>query len=169
MTTTFKEFVDKKTREAKKQLHTIEKVLKKEGMNVTNFLEEDEPHIFLRNPQGGTSFDGVRIYKIGGNIAYRVQKEDRTHPYGKAYLLDVEGMFEDLISDQTEQTAGEQVIKSIAQELRKFFEKNAEAEKEIRQSEFDQKADPMGRITINTQGSDYANSVNSNYHSRVSG
>lgn len=169
MTTTFKEFVDKKTRESKKQLYTIEKVLKKEGMNVVNFLEDDEPHIFLRNPQGGTSFDGVRIYKIGGNIAYRVQKEDRTHPYGKAYLLDVEGMFEDLISDQTEQTAGEQVIKSIAQELRKFFEKNAEAEKEIRQSEFDQKSDPMGRVTINSGGADYANSVNSNYHSRVSG
>jgi len=168
MASTFHDFVDKKSREAKKQLGTVEKVLKQGGMNVSNFLETgDDPYIFLRNPQGGTSFGGVRIYKIGSNMAYRVQKEDKTHPYGKAYLLDVEGMFEDLISDQTEQQAGEEVIKAIAEELRKFFSQSADAEKEIRQGEFDQKSDPMGRVTINTHGSDYSNTVNSNYNSKT--
>lgn len=169
MPTTFSEFVNKKTREAKKQLAILEKVLTKSGLNVGNFLEEDNPYLFLHNTTGGSSFGGVRIYKIGNSVAYRVQKEDKTHPYGKAYLLDVEGMFSDLISDNTEQKAGEEVIKSIIQELRRFFEKSSAAEKEIRQGEFDGSADPLGRITVNPFGTDFSNTITSNAHSRVSG
>jgi hypothetical protein len=106
-------------------------------------------------------FDGLRIYRIGDSIAYRVQKEDKTHPYGKAYLLDVEGMYEDLISDNVdEEKAGKTVIKSVAEEMRNFFSKSAEADKEVRAAELDQQTDPMGSVALSSStGTDYSNTL----------
>lgn len=156
----FTEFIDRKTRRARKQLGTVQKILKRDGLTVMDFLEDEEPYIFLKNPGGSLSFDGIRIYKIGGDLAFRVQKEDKTHPYGKAYMLDVEGMYNDLLSDSMgEQKAGEETIKAVTDELRKFFSKSSDAEKDLRSSEFDMKGDPMGSLTVNPQGTDYSNSV----------
>jgi len=164
---TFREFVDKKTREAKKQLFTLDKVLKKEGVNTANHLEDDDPYLFVRSP-GKLSFDGIRIYKIGDNIAYRVQKEEETHPYGKAYSLDVEGMYEDYISDDDydESKAGKEVMKSIVSEIRNFFNKSAEAENELRDGEFDKAGDPLGRVMMKSTGTDYSSKVTNSNPSR---
>src|ERR1017187_6959111 len=96
----FNEFVDKKTREAKKQLGIIEKVLHKNGLKVKSHLNDGtDPYVFIEDPTKQLSFGGVRIYKIGDSISFRVQKEEKTHPYGKAYQLDIEGMYKDLTSD----------------------------------------------------------------------
>ena len=164
MPTTFKEFIDKKTRHAKKQLDTLYKIFEKEGMSVSNHLEDDDPYIFLSSPGSRLSFDGVRLYKIGNNIAFRVQKEIKTHPYGKAYSLDVEGMFDDLISDNMdEEKAGKEVIKSVVEELRSFFNKSAEAEKELRDTEVEKSGDPLGKLVLRSTGTNYASQVvNSN-------
>jgi hypothetical protein len=161
MASTFQEFVDKKTRQSKKRLQIVEKILKSQGMAVNNFLSEDDPYIFLRSSTGSLPFDGLRIYRIGDSIAYRVQKEDKTHPYGKAYLLDVEGMYEDLISDNVdEEKAGKTVIKSVAEEMRNFFSKSAEADKEVRAAELDQQTDPMGSVALSSStGTDYSNTL----------
>jgi hypothetical protein len=156
MSNTFREFVDRKTREAKKHLGTLKKILKRDGMEVKDFLEEEDPYIYVANPIGNLSFDGVRIYKIGGEVAYRIQKEDKTHPYGKAYVLDVEGMFHDLLSDNIgEQKAGE--------EFKKFFSKSSEAEKDLRASEFDYAGDSMKGMVVNPSGTDYSNTVHRSY------
>ena len=159
---TFREFVDKKTREAKRQLKIIEKVLRKCGMTAQNFMEED-PYIFVKNTGGQTSFDGIRIYKIAGTMAYRIQKESKTHPYGTAYMLDVEGMFDDLIADNVhEEKAGKEVMKAIAEEIQAFFKRSAKAEKDLRASEFDKKSDPWGNVMVKSGGgTDYANLVHS--------
>lgn len=157
---TFNEFVDKKTREAKKQLGIIRKILEKNNLVVGDHLEDEEPHLFLRCPDGRTSFDGVRIYKIANSLAYRIQREEKTHPFGKAYPLDVEDMFTDFMTDTKDQEkAGKQVIKSVLEEFNKFFIKSAEAESELKQSDFDQAGDPLGRVTVRTTGTDYANQV----------
>jgi len=162
---TFGEFIDKKGRAAKKELGIIKKTLEKDGMTVEDFLEDEDPYIYIRSA-GGLSFDGIRVYKIGNNIAYRVQKEDKTHPYGVAYPLDMEDMFNDLISDNIgEEKAGREVMESIANEIKKFFQKSADAEKEIRASEFDKQKDPMGRAmqrsasVRSSTGTDYANLI----------
>ena len=167
MGSTFREFVDKKGRQSKKRLGIIEKILKKQGMTVGNFLNEDDPYIYLRNTSGNLPFDGLRIYKIGDSIAYRVQKEEKTHPFGKAYLLDIEGIYEDLISDNTdEEKAGKTVIKSVGEEMRSFFVKSAEADKEVRAAELDRQTDPMGKVQLrSTTGTDYANKVQNNTRS----
>ena len=160
----FVEFVDKKTKDSQRQLGILKRVLEKNGMTVGNFLEEDEPHIFLRANKKNLSFDGVRIYKIGGSIAYRVQKEEKTHPYGKAYPMDIEEMYDDMISEKMdEEKAGKEVMKSLVQEIRKFMDKSSDAEKELRSIEFDKSSnkDPMGNVVARTTGTDYANQVHS--------
>ena len=164
MRSSFKEFIDKKSREAKKQLETIKKILGREGMKVTSFLEEEEPYLYLTNPSGNLPFDGVRIYKIGGNMAFRIQKEAKTHPYGKAYMLDIEDMFGDIITDDdmNERKAGEEIIKSVVHEFRKFFSKSSEADKENRANDLDQQRDPTNFSVSSSTGTDYSNRVQSN-------
>lgn len=155
----FLEFVDKRTRQTKKQLEIIKRVLEKSGMSVVDFLEEEEPHIFLKGSKN-LSFEGVRIYKIGGEIVFRVQKEEKTHPYGRAYPIDVEEMYDDILSDEmNEEKAGKEVMKSISEEMKKFFNRSDKAEKEIRSIEFDKSSDSMGKVLASSTGTDYANQV----------
>jgi len=160
---TFREFVDKKTRESKRQLKIIEKVLRKHGVTTQNFCEEEDPYVFAKNPGGQTSFDGIRIYKIAGTMAYRIQKEASTHPYGTAYMLDVESMYNDLIADNVhEEKAGKEVMKAIGEEVAAFFKRSGKAEKDLRASEFDKKSDPWGNVMVKSGGAtDYANLVHS--------
>lgn len=159
----FSQFVDKKMRHAKKQLDTVNRVLQKEGMNTQNHTEEEDPFIFIKNPGTPLSFDGIRMYHIGGKIAWRIQKEEDTHPYGDAYSLDVEGMFHDLVSDEhmDEEKAGKEVMEGIVKEIRSFFDKSSEAEKEERSAEFDQAGDPLGKTMIRGQGNAFSNQVTS--------
>lgn len=134
----FGEFVDKKARETQKQLELIHKLLERGGFKVKEHLHEGDPFIYVEDSGKQSSFGGVRIYKIGDSISFRIQKEEKTHPYGRAYLLDIEAMFKDLTSDDyTEGEAGKKVIEAVRQEIRLFFNKSAAAEKEIRASEFD--------------------------------
>jgi len=164
---TFKEYVDKKTREGRKQLETIKKILEREGLKVTSFLEEEEPYLYLISPGGGLPFDGIRIYKIAGTVAYRVQKESKTHPYGKPYQLDIEDMFGDIITDDdmNERKAGEEVIKSVVQEFRKFFTQSSEADKENRADDLDRQRDPTGFSVSSSTGTDYSSMVQGNTRS----
>ena len=155
----FLEFVDKRTRESKKQLDILKRVLEKGGMSVVDFSEEEDPHLFLKGSKN-LSFEGVRIYRIGGEIVFRVQKEENTHPYGKAYSLQVEEMYDDILSDEMdEEKAGKEVIKSISEEMRKFFNRSDKAEKEIRSIEFGNNNDSMGSVLASSTGTDYANQV----------
>lgn len=132
MTQQFLEFVDRKQREAVKHLTLIEKLMQQSDMKVSAFLEEDDPYVFVKSPDHRLSFDGVRIYEIAGMIAYRVQREMKTQPYGKAYLLDVEDMFNDFMSEKMEEEeAGKKVVMSVISEIKKFFDKSAIAEQEL--------------------------------------
>jgi len=156
----FNQFVDKKGREAKKQLTLIKNVLEKGGMNVGDFLEDDDPYIFVHTKNEGLTFDGVRIYKIGNSIAFRVQKEEETHPYGRAYPLNIEDMFKDLVSDEMEEEkAGKEVMEAISKEIQKFFEKSSKAERDMQQSDLDKNNDSLSKVMVKSTGTDYANQV----------
>ena len=151
----FLEFVDRKQREGKKHLKLIERLLNKNGMQVYSHLEDDDPYIFVKSPNHNLSFDGIRIYEIGDKIAYRIQKEEKTHPFGTAYMLDLEDMFNDYMSENMkEEEAGKEVIKSVVEEIKKFFSKSAKAEQSIR----DKGQDGTGLI-VKTGGSDYSTTV----------
>ena len=89
-----------------------------------------------------------------------MQKEENTHPYGTAYPIQVEEMYDDILSDEMdEEKAGKEVIKSISEEMRKFFNRSDKAEKEIRSIEFGNNNDSMGSVLASSTGTDYANQV----------
>lgn len=152
----FGDFCDKKKRENIRQLRVMKKLLEHSGLKVDNFLDSDdhEPYIFCNNPTGSGSFNGVRIYKVGDNLAFRIQKESKTHPYGLAYPLPIEDMFHDFMSDEgiDEEKAGKKIIESVGKEIKKFFEKSSEAEQKILDREIDRGGDVLARST----GTDYS-------------
>lgn len=158
----FGQYVDKRKRESIHQLTIVKQLLERNNLKVDNFLETDEgndPYIYCHNPSKNGSFDGVRIYKIGNNICLRIQKESKTHPYGTAYELPIEAMFSDFMSDDgiNERKAGKKIIESITQEVRRFFDKSVEAERDERQNSFDREG--AGNILTRTTGTDYSAAV----------
>jgi hypothetical protein len=158
----FGDFVDKKKRESIRQLRLMKQLLEQNAMKVDNFLDMDddhEPYIFCHNPSRNSSFDGVRIYKIGTNLAFRIQKESKTHPYGAAYPLPIESMFSDFLSDEgiDESEAGKKIIESVGKEIKKFFDKSAEAERGDRKSNIEKEAG--GSVLVRTTGTDYSSLV----------
>jgi hypothetical protein len=160
----FLEFVDKKERDAIKQLQVLMQVLQKFNWEVEDFTENiDDPYIFVKAPtKEELSFEGIRIYKIGKSLAYRIQNEAATHPYGKAYALDVESMYTDLVSDDMdEQRAGQEVMNAINSEIKRFFKESLKAEKEMGSSEIEKDKDALGNVVIKSTGTDYSNQVTS--------
>ena len=158
-TKSFGEFVDKKKREAVRQLTLLKQLLESGGLKVENFLtnDGDEPYIFCYSSSGGGGFDGIRIYKIGDQLAFRVQKENKTHPYGTAYPLPVEEMFHDFLSDKDvdQMIAGKKVVEAVTKEVRRFFDKSGEAEKDDRSNSLKQ-SDGQGDVLVRTTGTDYS-------------
>jgi hypothetical protein len=159
----FGEFVDKKKRESIRQLGLVKQMLEQSGMKVENFLESDEdyhdPYIFCHNPSKTGSFDGIRIYKIGTDLAFRVQKENKTHPFGSAYPLPIESMFYDFLSDQgvDENKAAQKIKEAVSKEVRRFFDKSNQAEKDHRQGDIEK--DGAGLSLVRTTGTDYSATV----------
>jgi hypothetical protein len=152
----FMEFVDRQQRESRRHLKIMEKLLKSQGMQVKSHLEDEDPYIFVKTTTPRLSFDGIRIYEIGEALAYRVVKEEKTEPYGKAYSLNLEQMFNDFMSEnkmESEQ-AGKKVIESVLNELKKFFDKSATAEKELKAGDLDGTG-----IILRTGGTDYSSLV----------
>lgn len=157
---TFNEFVDKKVRESRRQLNIVKKIFESSKWTVADHLDSNkDPHIYVRAPQTNLTFDGVRIYKIADTLAFRVQREEKTHPYGRAYYLNLEEMYSDFMSDNIkEEEAGKKVIKAALEELRNFFEKSYEAEKDLQYSQIDR---DRGITPSSRTGTDYASTVTS--------
>lgn len=158
----FRDFYENKVRIAIKQLNIVAQVVEKAGFKVDHFLDEQfsDPYVYIHNPNRNTSFDGVRLYRIGDKLAYRVQRENKTHPYGNAYTLDVELMFDDLMEEgeHKPETIGHKVMEMVAKELRSFFEESAEIENN-QEPEKDQNG--LGMVQIrNPQGGDYSTMTN---------
>lgn len=160
----FGDFVNKKKRETIKQLQTLKNVLEQSGMKVENFLNPDkneDPYIYCVSPTKNGSFDGIRIYKIGNIIAFRIQKESKTHPYGSAYSLPIEEMFNDFLSDEgsSQEEAGKKVIESVVKEIVKFFDKSLQAESEERKNQIEDEQSNGSVAIRGTGGTDYSSLV----------
>jgi hypothetical protein len=133
----FSAFVDKKTSKARRELEVVRDILKEGGVKVEDFLKEESPYLFVPSSNNGLNFGGIRVYKVGNSVAYRIQNEGKTEPYGKSYSLDIRGVFEDLVSDMDADKAAEETKKAVVEEITKFFEKSAEAQEELESPEFD--------------------------------
>jgi len=163
MTRSFREFLGAKQRESVRQLHIVQKVLEQGGFKIKDYLGErfDEPYIFVFNPNNDTSFKGVRVYKIGDKIAYRVQRESETHPYGTAYMLDLDGIFNDLMEDGAKkQELGKKVMETMVKELHAFFDESSTAEKDADNFMGDGSEGGLGMVHVrNPLGGDYSSQV----------
>ncbi len=127
---TFGEFVDRKKRDTIKHLKLLKKVLESKGFTVQSFVSNDESpsYIYCHNPDRNAEFQGIRVYEILGKMAFRVQNEATTHPYGSAYSIPVEDMYTDFLSeDEDEAKAGKKVIEAIVNEVKRFFERSNRA------------------------------------------
>jgi hypothetical protein len=151
----FSSFLDKKNKEIKKELEIIKDILKEGNFEVKDFFCDEYPYLFLKNTEPGLDFDGVRIYKVGSNLAYRIQKESETAPYGAAYSLDLEEIFEDLITDMDEEKAAEQVKKAVREEFKTFFKKSAQAQEEINSGSLD----PLSKVIVGNSHGDLSNTM----------
>ena len=156
---TFGDFIDKKKRESIRQLKLMKQLLERNGLKVEKFLDTDEdhaPYIYCYSPSRSGGFDGVRIYKIGTELAFRIQKESKTHPYGAAYPLPIESMFSDLLSDDgiDEAKAGKKIIEAVGKEIKKFFERSIEAERDDNRLDLDR--ENGGSVLVRTTGTDYS-------------
>lgn len=151
----FSSFLDKKVREAKKQLGIIRDVLSEKDLQVEDFLDGKDPYLFVEDPNKEMEF-GIRIYKVGSGIAYRIQRENKTQPYGEAYPMDVESYFSDLVSDMDEEEAAKKLKKALVEEVKSFFKKSSEANEELVSGGDD---DGTGRIIVSAGNGDLSNSM----------
>lgn len=160
MNVTFVEFVDRKQRETIKQLEIVKGILRHADMQVASFIhsKHDDPYIFVYNPTGGTNF-GIRIYKIGEQLAYRIQRREKTHPYGQASPLDIETIWDDLKSDgKSSEEAVHEIVKAVADELKDYFKQSSKASKELRKNSNDE--GPLGTVQVSgNTGTDYSDKV----------
>jgi len=161
----FGDFMNKKKRDGIDHLNIVEKILRNNGLKVENFINEDnegDPYVFCYNPLQNASFNGVRIYILGDQLAFRVQNEKNTHPYGSAYPLNIEEMFHDFLSDKNldKEKAGKKVIESISKEIKKFFEKSSQIEKDERGTGIDGE-ESSGNVIASTMGTDYSSLIHS--------
>lgn len=131
----FKEFINEKGRTAKSELDIVQKVLVAKGVKAVSRYDEEgedsEPYVFVPT-DGELSFGGLRIYKVGNHIAYRIQKEEDTQPFGRAYPLEIEEMYNDLVSDDMDENkAGKRVMEAIVGEIQRFLERSKKAERDL--------------------------------------
>jgi hypothetical protein len=131
----FSKFLEIKNKKIKRELEIIKKVLESKRIQVESFLNENNPYLFVKSSVS-LPFDGIRIYKIGSNIAYRIQNENKTEPYGKSYPLDIESVFSDLITDMKEEEAGKEIIELLNKEISNFFKESEKAQQEISLNKF---------------------------------
>jgi len=160
MPRTFVEYVDRKQRDAIRELKLVKRILKHGGLKVESRLHspDDDPYLFIYNPDTAPEF-GLRVYKLGGqDIYFRPQKAPKKHPWGEAVTLDVKGIFEDVISDEKDEgKAAQQIIKAVTEEVRKYFKTNAKAEKDSKKGLGDKS--PLGSVAVRASldTGDYSN------------
>lgn len=153
----FTKFLDSKHRSYRRKLSIIENVLKAFNIKVESYLNQSDSYLYVPADVDGLSFNGIRIYGIGDIIAFRVQNESTSHPYGKSYEIKIEELFNTLISEDMDSTkAGKEVAKYIKEELISFVKTSVKAEEE---SAGMTKDDGFGKIIVNPYGIDYATSI----------
>jgi hypothetical protein len=128
----FKSFLDNKKRTSRKQLRIIKRVLlQNKKFEIKDYTETENQYLYIKSPIQ-LSFGGVRLYKIGDTFALRVQNEPDSEPYGKAFILEIEDCFNDLVSESGDELkAGQQSMKIFVDSIINFFEESKKAEDTI--------------------------------------
>jgi len=161
----FSAFLERKDRENKDHLRTLGRLLSRAGFDVKDHLDHHEdPYLYIQKPISNNpiieslEFGGIRLYTRGKDIiSFRPQNREVAEPFGAAYLLDIQGMYKDLMKEDSNEKTGKNLVKYIVEEVLNFFIVAAKAQE--RDSE-ESDEDSLGKIIPgNNTGSDYANQV----------
>ncbi len=165
----FSAFLERKDRQNKDNLRLLGKILEKAGFGVKdNLKHHEDPYIYIEKPIGADpiieslEFGGIRIYTRGKDIiSFRPQNKEQAEPFGTAYLLDVKGMFKDLISEGQSDKTAKDLIKYLVEEILNFFLHSAKLQNDEEGDINDD--DSLGKIIgARDSNQDYANQVTSN-------
>jgi len=154
----FFDYINRNALGAKRKLKIIHHILKLNKIKNKMFLNVDDPFLFVYSTDPECDFEGIRIYSIGRSIAFKIQNRIDTHPYGKAYLLDFENIFNTFMSekDADEEKAGGKVADTLVDEIKKFFKMSSNAQNKIEK-------DDDNKLMARSGGTDYSSSVYSKF------
>lgn len=161
--------MERKDRENRSHLRTLSKTLAMAGFSVKDHSDHHgDPYIFVSKPVDGDplmenlSFGGIRIYTRGKDVmSFRPQNKETAEPFGPAYLLDIEGMYKDLIKDGPEEKIAVDLVRYVVEEVLNYFVYAAKAQSED-EAEMDDD-DMLGKVVDGSTGS------GTDYSSQVSG
>lgn len=160
---TFLEFVSAKSDQKPENLGLLTVILRNDGLKVHEFLDDHkEPYIYVFNPLDDLSFQGVTVYKKGDVLAFRAQRYEDSQPYGAAYNIDMQGIYDDLLYDNKDKKqALDLLCRKLCKNMRDFFRKSKKAEDEALQSQLrsPEDKDGAGQIIIRNTGTDYSNQI----------
>ena len=131
MENSFKRFLNLKNESKRKQLKLMKQMLEKNNIKAFDHLDDEDPYIYIESTENGQSFGGVRVYGIGDELAFRVQKREDTHPYGSAYSINIQEIYTDLLETgkKTEDEIAVELIKMVSEGFKKFFSESKSQEK----------------------------------------
>lgn len=153
----FSSFLDIKNKKTIEQLEILGKILS-ESFKIDSNIKSIDPYIFVYSNKENLPFQGVRVYKIGSNWAYRIQNENETQPYGRAYPINLEQAYEDLVSDYSEEEVGEYIAKALVEEFKNFFEKSVEAQRDSNSFVITKK-DISNQTIVSKNSGDFSNMI----------
>jgi len=148
---TFFEFFKRDEYESRKHLKLLKKVFSDDGMYSIDFTdgEHEEPYIYVAAPSD-VSYQGLRVYQKGNILAFRVQKNPKTVPYGTPVEIKIQNILDKILMDvDNEDDAVENLNKEICKIVKDFFKQTKTAEEKILNAELsDDSLDGFGQITI---------------------
>jgi len=78
----------------------------------------------------------VTVYKKGDILAFRAQRYEDSQPYGAAYNIDMQGIYDDLLyNEKDKKKALATLCKKLCKNMRDFFRKSKKAEDEVLKSQ----------------------------------
>lgn len=157
----FKEYVNNDKNRNKEILEKIADLLRRtKGIEIYSFLERDEEsYIFALVPVESKLSEklkkiklGIRIYNIGNDIIYRLQKGPKGFPIGVAKKLVDKEEIENLIdSGESNTGAHNTLIRKIPEKLGKFMRKVFQnIEKAVTYSPNDEQQDDIYQKILNS-------------------
>ncbi len=160
----FSAFLERKDRDNKHNLRVLGRVLERAGFQVKDHLNHhQDPYLYIEKPIGydplieSLTFGGIRIYTRGTDIiSFRPQNREAAEPFGLAYLLDIKGMYKDLIKEGNDEKVGMDLVRYLVEEVLNFFLLSAKSQNE---DEKDVEEDSLGKVVDRSNGTDYANQV----------
>ena len=150
------------------RLKDLFKLLEKGGLVVTDRThEENDPHIWVQAHPKPQEFDGIRVYLLGNICAFRVQKLPTTEPYGKSYLIDLQGIFDKILekmgndAKKDSKKAVKELVQAVAKKIKSFYFDAIRDEEEFVQDQLygPERTDVGGAALVPSSGFDYSMKV----------